>query len=96
MSPGAINVDTGKYTGRSPKDKYLVMDEVTKDTIWWTTEKNKNDNKAISGEVWQELKATALTQLSGKTLYVVDGFCGERYLLKSALYCRGGLAGPFC
>jgi len=73
---GAVNVDTGKYTGRSPKDKYLVMDDITRDTVWWATEQNKNDNKPISQSTWQELKHTVLAELSNKKLYIVDGFCG--------------------
>ncbi len=73
---GALNVMTGKFTGRSPKDKYIVMDVVTKDTIWWTSEKAKNDNKPITQEVWNDLKELVLEELSGKKLYVVDTFCG--------------------
>ncbi len=67
---------TGKFTGRSPKDKYIVMDDVTRDTIWWTSEKAKNDNKPITQEVWNDLKELVLEELSGKKLYVVDTFCG--------------------
>ncbi|MFT5084999.1 MAG: phosphoenolpyruvate carboxykinase (ATP), partial [Lentisphaeria bacterium] len=55
---GAVNVDTGKYTGRSPKDKYIVLDDTTRDTIWWRSATAKNDNKAIAQDVWNELKAT--------------------------------------
>ncbi len=73
---GAINVMTGKFTGRSPKDKYIVEDDVTKDTIWWTSEKAKNDNKPLSPKVWDDLKETVISELSGKKLYVVDGFAG--------------------
>ncbi len=73
---GAVNVFTGEYTGRSPKDKYIVKDDTTKDTLWWTGEKAKNDNKPLTQEVWNELKAKVSDQLSGKKLYVVDGFCG--------------------
>lgn len=73
---GAVNVMTGEFTGRSPKDKYLVKDEVTEDTVWWTTDGYKNDNKPISTEVWDQLKEKAVTELSDKTLYVVDCFCG--------------------
>ncbi len=72
----AVNVMTGVYTGRSPKDKFFVEDEVSKDTIWWTTEEYKNDNKAISEKTWDALKAIADKELSDKTLYVVDAFCG--------------------
>jgi phosphoenolpyruvate carboxykinase (ATP) len=73
---GAINVMTGIFTGRSPKDKYIVKDDVTKDTIWWTTPGSPNDNKPITPEVWSELKKTSIDQLSGKKLYVVDTFSG--------------------
>ncbi|MBQ6437458.1 MAG: phosphoenolpyruvate carboxykinase (ATP) [Bacteroidales bacterium] len=73
---GAINVMTGVYTGRSPKDKYIVMDARSKDTVWWNTPDYPNDNHEISEKVWAELKKLALNQLSGKRLFVVDGFCG--------------------
>ncbi|MCR5061364.1 MAG: phosphoenolpyruvate carboxykinase (ATP) [Saccharofermentans sp.] len=72
----SVNVMTGIYTGRSPKDKYIVMDENSKDTVWWTTEGYKNDNHPMSEEVWAEVKKLAQKQLSGKKLYVVDAFCG--------------------
>ncbi len=73
---GAVNVMTGVYTGRSPKDKFFVMDETTKDTIWWTSDEYKNDNKAVSTEAWAHMKKLALDELSGKRLFVVDAFCG--------------------
>ena len=73
---GAINVMTGIYTGRSPKDKYIVMDENSKNTVWWTSEEYKNDNHPLSEENWKNLKELAVKQLSGKRLFVVDGFCG--------------------
>ena len=73
---GAINVMTGIYTGRSPKDKYIVMDEFSKDTVWWNTPDYPNDNHEMSEAVWAEVKNIALKQLSGKRLFVVDGFCG--------------------
>ena len=73
---GAINVMTGVYTGRSPKDKFIVMDENSKDTVWWTTEGYKNDNHPASIETWNAVKELSLKELSGKKLYVVDGFCG--------------------
>ena len=73
---GAVNVMTGIYTGRSPKDKYIVMDENSKDTVWWTTDEYKNDNHPLSQENWKTLKALAQKELSGKKLYVVDAFCG--------------------
>lgn len=73
---GAVNVMTGEFTGRSPKDKYIVEDEVTKDTIWWNSPKAPNDNKPISQTTWNALKDTTVNQLSGKRLFVVDAFCG--------------------
>ena len=73
---GAVNVMTGVYTGRSPKDKFFVMDETSKDTIWWTSEEYKNDNKPVTKETWAELKKIAQDELSNKRLYVVDTFCG--------------------
>ncbi len=73
---GAINVMTGIYTGRSPKDKYIVMDENSKDTVWWTTEGYKNDNHPLSEENWAILKKLAQKELSGKRLFVMDAFCG--------------------
>ena len=73
---GAVNVMTGEFTGRSPKDKYIVEDAVTKDTIWWNSPKAPNDNKPISQETWIALKENTVNQLSGKRLFVVDAFCG--------------------
>ena len=73
---GAVNVMTGVYTGRSPKDKYIVMDETSKDTVWWTSDEYKNDNHPISTETWNVLKDLAVKELSGKRLFVVDAFCG--------------------
>lgn len=73
---GAVNVDTGVYTGRSPKDKFLVMDDTTRDTVWWTTENNKNDNKPINKDTWDSLKNICNKQLSDSNLYVVDAICG--------------------
>jgi len=73
---GAVNVMTGEFTGRSPKDKFWVKDDVTKDTIWWTSDEYKNDNKPASPETWKVLKDIASKQLSNKPLYVVDAFCG--------------------
>ncbi len=72
----AVNVMTGIYTGRSPKDKYIVMDENSKDTVWWTTEEYKNDNHAMSEETWKAVKELAIAELSNKRLFVVDAFCG--------------------
>ena len=73
---GTVNVMTGIYTGRSPKDKYIVMDENSKDTVWWTSAEYKNDNHPISEDVWAELKELAKKELSNKRLFVVDAFCG--------------------
>ena len=73
---GAMNVMTGIFTGRSPKDKFIVEDDVTRDTIWWTSDKAKNDNKPTTPEVWNDLKDLVAKQLSGKKLYVVDTFSG--------------------
>lgn len=72
---GAVNVNTGIFTGRSPKDKYIVKDVTTQDTVWWS-DQGKNDNKAITPEVWSDLKSLVTKQLSGKRLFVVDGYCG--------------------
>ncbi len=73
---GAINVMTGVYTGRSPKDKFFVMDETSKNTVWWTSDEYKNDNKPLSEASWKTLKEIAIKQLSGKKLFVIDTFCG--------------------
>ena len=73
---GAVNVMTGIYTGRSPQDKYIVMDENSKDTVWWTSAEYKNDNHPISEDVWAKLKEIAQKELSNKRLFVVDAFCG--------------------
>ena len=73
---GAVNVMTGVYTGRSPKDKFFVMDEVSKNTVWWTSDEYKNDNKPVTEATWAVLKDLAVKELSGKKLYVVDTFCG--------------------
>ena len=72
----AVNVMTGIYTGRSPKDKYIVMDENSKDTVWWTSDAYKNDNHPMSQEVWAQVKGIAKNALCNKNLYVVDAFCG--------------------
>ncbi len=73
---GAVAVDTGIFTGRSPKDKFIVKDATTEENMWWTSDQVKNDNKAISTEVWNELKELTTTQLSGKRLFVLDCYCG--------------------
>ncbi len=73
---GAVNVLTGEYTGRSPKDKYIVKDSITEKDIWWTSKSKKNDNKPINEFVWKELKKIVVEQLSNKKIYVIDAFCG--------------------
>ena len=73
---GAVNVMTGIYTGRSPKDKFIVEDENSKDTVWWTSEEYPNDNHPASQKAWEACKQLALKELSDKKLYVVDAFCG--------------------
>ena len=72
----AVNVMTGIYTGRSPKDKYIVMDENSKDTVWWTSPEYPNDNHVMSKEVWAKVKDLAVKRLCGKRLFVMDAFCG--------------------
>ena len=81
----AVNVMTGIYTGRSPKDKYIVCDEQSKDKVWWTTEEYKNDNHPMSEEVWAKVKDIAIKELSGKELYVVDAFCGANEATRLAV-----------
>ena len=73
---GAVNVMTGIYTGRSPKDKFFVKNEASEDSVWWTSDEYKNDNKPCSEAAWADLKAKAVKELSGKRLFVVDTFCG--------------------
>ena len=73
---GAVNVMTGIYTGRSPKDKFLVKDATSENTVWWTSEEYKNDNKPVTTETWNVLKDLAAKELSNKKLFVVDGYCG--------------------
>ena len=73
---GAVNVMTGVYTGRSPKDKFFVKDETSENTVWWTSEEYKNDNKPVTTETWNVLKEIAVKQLSNKKLFVIDTFCG--------------------
>ncbi|PCH85827.1 MAG: phosphoenolpyruvate carboxykinase (ATP) [Piscirickettsiaceae bacterium] len=72
---GAVAVDTGIFTGRSPKDKYIVMDDVSRDTVWWSTQ-GKNDNKPLKRETWDSLKSLVTDRLSGQRLFVVDTYCG--------------------
>ena len=73
---GAVNVMTGIYTGRSPKDKFIVVDDTSKDTVWWTSDEYKNDNHPASIETWNAVKDIARKELSNKRLFVVDAFCG--------------------
>ena len=73
---GAVNVMTGIYTGRSPKDKFIVKDATSENTVWWTSEEYKNDNKPVTPEAWKVLKDLDVKELSNKKLFVVDGFCG--------------------
>ncbi|MBQ1809027.1 MAG: phosphoenolpyruvate carboxykinase (ATP), partial [Selenomonas sp.] len=73
---GAVNVKTGIFTGRSPKDKFIVDDETTHDTVWWDSEDYHNDNHRATPETWNALKEIAKKELSNKKLYVVDAFCG--------------------
>ena len=73
---GAVNVMTGVYTGRSPKDKFIVLDDNNRDKVWWTTEEYPNDNKPVTEKTWEAVKDIAINELSGKKLYVVDCFCG--------------------
>ena len=73
---GALNVFTGEFTGRSPKDKYIVMDENSKDTVWWTSPGYENDNHPMTEETWEKVLGIAKEQLSGKRLYVMDAYCG--------------------
>ena len=71
---GAISVDTGKFTGRSAKDKYIVQDDETQDSVWWENE--GSTNKPLSPEAWTEIKPVCVNQLSNKKLYIMDGYCG--------------------
>lgn len=82
---GAVNVMTGEYTGRSPKDKFIVMDENSKDTVWWTSDEYKNDNRPLSQEAWDAVKKIAVETLSNKRLFVVDAFCGANENTRMAI-----------
>ena len=82
---GAVNVMTGIYTGRSPKDKFIVMDDTSKDTVWWTSDEYKNDNHPASEEAWTAVKDIAKKELSGKRLFVVDAFCGANHDTRMAI-----------
>jgi len=91
---GAVNVMTGIYTGRSPKDKFIVMDENSKDTVWWTSDEYKNDNHPASQEAWEAVKEIAKKELSNKRLYVVDAFCGaKKELSNKRLYVVDAFCG---
>ena len=94
---GAVNVMTGVYTGRSPKDKFIVKDDVTRDSIWWTTPESPNDNKPTTPEVWKDLKSLVTSQLSDKRLFVVDTFLGanENSRLKGRFIMEGGWQAHF-
>ena len=82
---GAVNVMTGIYTGRSPKDKFIVLDDASKDTVWWTSDEFKNDNKPASQNAWDECKKLAIQELSNKKLYVMDVFCGTNHDTRMAI-----------
>ncbi len=82
---GAVNVMTGVYTGRSPKDKFIVMDENSKDTVWWTSQEFANDNKPASQEAWKACKDLAIQELSNKKLYVMDVYCGTNHDTRMAI-----------
>ena len=81
----AVNVKTGIYTGRSPKDKYIVDDAQSHNKVWWTTEEYKNDNHPMSEEVWAKVKDIAIKELCNKQLYVVDAFCGANEATRLAV-----------
>ncbi len=81
----AVNVMTGIYTGRSPKDKYIVDDAQSHDKVWWTTDEYKNDNHPMSEEVWGKVKDIAIKELCNKNLYVVDAFCGANEATRLAV-----------
>ncbi len=82
---GAVNVMTGVYTGRSPKDKFIVVDDNSKDTVWWTSDEYKNDNHPASQEAWDACKKIAIKELSNKRLFVVDAFCGANHDTRMAI-----------
>ena len=82
---GAVNVMTGIFTGRSPKDKYIVDNDESHNNVWWTSEEYKNDNHPMSEEVWAQVKEIAKKELSNKKLYVVDAFCGANKATRLAV-----------
>ena len=87
---GAVNVMTGIYTGRSPKDKYIVMDKNSKDTVWWTSDEYKNDNHPMTEDTWAVVKDIAKKELCNKRLFVVDAFCGANKDTRMAIRFIGG------
>ena len=82
---GAVNVMTGVFTGRSPKDKYIVDNDESHNNVWWTSDEYKNDNHPMSEEIWAKVKEIAIKELSGKDLYVVDAFCGANEATRLAV-----------
>ena len=82
---GAVNVMTGVYTGRSPKDKYIVVDDNSKGTVWWTSDSYKNDNHPMTEKTWKSVKELATRELCNKKLYVVDAFCGANHDTRMAI-----------
>ncbi|MGP1365804.1 MAG: phosphoenolpyruvate carboxykinase (ATP) [Schwartzia sp. (in: firmicutes)] len=82
---GAVNVMTGVYTGRSPKDKFIVDDAKSHDTLWWTSDEYKNDNHRATQETWEAVLKLAKEELSNKKLYVVDAFCGANHDTRMAV-----------
>ena len=82
---GAVNVMTGVFTGRSPKDKYIVDNDESHNNVWWTSEAYKNDNHPMSEEIWAKVKDIAIKELCGKKLYVVDAFCGANEATRLAV-----------
>ena len=95
---GAVNVMTGIYTGRSPKDKFIVMDENSKDTVWWTSDEYKNDNHPASQEAWDTCKELAIKELSNKRIIcsrcILRSKC--RYTYGNSFYRGSGMAGTLC
>ncbi len=96
---GAVAVDTGDFTGRSPKDKYVVLDDASRGAVWWSGEENpRSDNKPISPDVWQRLRGIAAGQLDGQKLYVIDGYCGANPAtrLNVRIVCEVAWQAHFC
>ena len=89
---GAVNVMTGVYTGRSPQDKFIVEDENSENTVWWTSDEYKNDNHKASKEAWDAVKKIAQNELSNKKLFVVDAFCGANADTRMAVRFIGEVA----